>query len=150
MIYVGVGSRQTPFDICEVMTEIARRRHDAGWILRSGGALGADRAFEAGAGDLKEIYLPWGDIPLQEAMEFTRHYHPKWSACSPVARAMHARNAFQVMGVDLATPADYLICWTPEGKVTGGTGQAMRIALAHDIPILNLFYESQMIEALKL
>lgn len=29
------------------------------------------------------------------------------------------------------------MCWTPEGKITGGTGQALRIAKHYEIPILN-------------
>ena len=38
------------------MTKISRHYHSKGYVLRSGGADGADSAFERGAGDLKEIY----------------------------------------------------------------------------------------------
>jgi predicted Rossmann fold nucleotide-binding protein DprA/Smf involved in DNA uptake len=57
--YAGVGSRQTPENILHLMTRIAMRMAELGWVLRSGGAKGADYAFEKGAGDKKEIYLPW-------------------------------------------------------------------------------------------
>jgi len=40
------------------MTKIAQRMSEKGFVLRSGGAKGADEAFENGAGE-KEIYLPW-------------------------------------------------------------------------------------------
>jgi predicted Rossmann fold nucleotide-binding protein DprA/Smf involved in DNA uptake len=56
-IYTGVGSRKTPKAITNLMTELARTLGDSGWCLRSGGADGADVAFESGA-STKEIYVP--------------------------------------------------------------------------------------------
>lgn len=53
-IYTGIGSRETPPDILELMTKIARFMFKQGFTLRSGGADGADSAFEAGAENDKE------------------------------------------------------------------------------------------------
>ena len=50
-----------------------------------------------------------------------------------------ARNCYQVLGEDLKSPVDMIICWTPDGKAAGGTGQALRIANDNDIPVFNLF-----------
>ena len=61
-IYTGVGSRETPVPILTVITTLAKVLAQRGWVLRSGGAHGADSAFETGcdqAGGRKEIYLPW-------------------------------------------------------------------------------------------
>lgn len=58
MIYTGIGSRETPPEIQEIMTNYARKLDKLGFILRSGGAMGADTAFEKGSTN-KEIYLPW-------------------------------------------------------------------------------------------
>ena len=152
MIYTGIGSRDTPTDVLRMMTKIAQglaKTDDA--ILRSGGAKGADSAFEDGA-DKKEIYLPWkgfndNDSPLFDiptaAYEMAKHYHPAWNRCSPAARKFHARNCYQILGKDLDLPTDLVICWTPGGKISGGTGQALRIALDYNININNLYEATQ-------
>lgn len=68
--YTGVGSRETPSDILEVMESVGYALASQGWTLRSGGAVGADQAFERGmfrfAGydgpyewTPAELFLPW-------------------------------------------------------------------------------------------
>lgn len=150
MIYTGIGSRQTPQDILDTMYEGAIQLADLGFTLRSGGANGADSAFEAGCTDgagKMEIYLPWRLFnnnksplytPSREAFHLAQSYHPNWSACSHGARALHARNCHQILGLDLQTPSDLVICWTQGGTGRGGTGQALRIAEAYEIPIFDL------------
>jgi hypothetical protein len=147
-IYAGIGSRKTPVNVLEIMTQLANKLEDDGWILRSGGADGADTAFERGVkyGN-KEIYLPWAHFngnrsPLygvdQPALEMAALFHPAWARCGAAARKFHARNCYQVLGRDLETPADMIVCWTPGAAITGGTGQALRIADARGIAIRNL------------
>jgi len=48
--YTGVGSRKTPLSILKVMRKLGYKLAIDGWMLRSGGADGADSAFEKGAG----------------------------------------------------------------------------------------------------
>ena len=55
--YAGVGSRQTPRDIIILMEAIASKLSQAGWSCRSGGAAGADRAFERGARCILSQYV---------------------------------------------------------------------------------------------
>lgn len=147
MIYAGIGSRKTPRTIQSLMTKCANQLHNEGFTLRSGGAQGADTAFELGAQLRKEIYLPWrrfngNDSHLfqidQLAYAMARRYHPAWDRCSPAARKFHARNCYQMLGRDLATPADFVLCWTPNGAPVGGTGQALRIADDYQIPVINM------------
>lgn len=68
--YTGVGSRETPSDIIQLMERIGFALASQGWTLRSGGAVGADQAFERGMFEHvghdqpygwtpAEIYLPW-------------------------------------------------------------------------------------------
>lgn len=181
MFYTGIGSRETPPEILAEMIKIGDALRAKGFILRSGGAPGADTAFETGC-DLhydqkkevyecsrraevqgmdcgicplpqcpyirKEIYLPWkgfngrdnGIVAIEWAAALTMAsiFHPNWPACSQGARKLHARNCFQVLGLDLETPSEFVICWTPAGKGGGGTGQAIRIAKARGIPIYDL------------
>lgn len=151
--YAGIGSRQTPTPVMAKMTQWASTLDTCGYTLRSGGANGADTAFEAGVtSNHKLIFLPWrlfnghpshlhlGNPFLlsKRAEEIAEHFHPAWGRCSPQARLFHTRNSFQVLGARLDSPAAFVICWTPDGKDVGGTAQALRIARAYNIPILNL------------
>ena len=47
--YAGIGTRVTPPAVLERMTNIGMLLAMQGFVLRSGGARGADRAFEEGA-----------------------------------------------------------------------------------------------------
>lgn len=148
--YTGIGSRETPAEILDLMTAIARRYAEQGWCLRSGGAEGADTAFEQGAG-AQQIFLPWngfngrdGDAAgyyhgaTPEAYTMAREHHPAWSRCSPAARKLHARNSHQIFGPLMNEPSELVICWTRDAMGGGGTGQALRIARAHGIPVFDL------------
>jgi hypothetical protein len=148
--YAGIGSRSTPGHICNAMTRMAAELEHNGYTLRSGGALGADAAFEMGVTnpDHMDIFLPWrrfngNNSPLHEIHEeahiMAEKFHPAWNRCSKWARMFHARNCYQVLGKSLSMPADFVLCWTPDGAVTGGTGQALRIAQHYNIPIINMF-----------
>ena len=64
-------------------------------------------------------------------------FHPNWSACKQGARRLHARNCHQILGLDLKTPVDFVVCYTPNANRSGGTGQALRIAERLNIPIFD-------------
>lgn len=153
--YTGIGSRDTPFYIQMKMKKISLILSEANYVLRSGAAAGADIAFEKCAGDKKEIYLPWKSFNDSEsslyhvdenARELASKLHPGWDWLSDNAKELMARNCYQVLGLDLATPSDFVICWTPDGceseatrtTITGGTGQAIALADRNKIPIYNL------------
>lgn len=150
MFYAGIGSRETPKDILNVMTLVAQALVSKGWVLRSGGALGADMAFENGAfraGGKTDIYLPWrmynghmdGDWEVSpEAIEMASQFHPAWHRCGQGARKLHGRNCHILLGKQLDLPVSFVICWTPGAAVTGGTGLGMRIAQSRKIEIYNL------------
>ena len=163
-IYAGIGSRKTPGNILEAMTDIASRLERAGWILRSGGADGADLAFEAGVSDPmdKEVYLPWRGFNKRQDWEsctwnyteeherIAAEHHPKWMFLRHGVRRLHTRNVAQVLGADCGTPADAVVCWTSDGEDSGGTGQAIRIARAHGIPVFNLHDEETLAKFLNM
>lgn len=164
--YAGIGSRQTPDHILKIMHHIGAYLYTQGWTLRSGAAQGADACFERGhdrayemdmlGEPKKEIYLPWAyyqnnlsdlhpkNIPFsQEEIDFTANYHPGWKKCSPSVRALHQRNTRIILGHqslhgEYVKPVKFVVCWTPNGEITGGTGQTLRIAQALNIPIINL------------
>lgn len=148
--YAGVGSRDTPEEACRWMTDFAAWVAVNGFLLRSGAADGADAALERGATQARapmEIYLPWRGFNghgsprwmiSAEAYALAARFHPAWGALPPSHRKLHARNGYQVLGPDLRTPSRFVCCWTNDGKASGGTGQAIRIAEAYHIPVFNL------------
>lgn len=161
--YTGIGSRETPVHILKDIWYVGFELATKGLVLRSGGADGADLAFEAGchaAEGEKEIYLPWkkfnldkrrllyldgkNDLTPSKEMailteQLAAKFHPAWESCSHGAKLLHGRNGHQVLGQNLSTPSKFIICWTKAGKEGGGTGQALRIANFYKIPVFNLF-----------
>lgn len=153
-VYAGIGSRETPDDVLHRMRTIAGYLARKGWTLRSGAADGADSAFEEGAraaGGACEIWLPWlgfngnpsKNLPSPAAFGIAAELHPAWEHLARAPRLLHARNCHQVLGADLATPADFIICWTRGGLAKGGTGQSLRLAERHAIPVFNLAVEGR-------
>jgi hypothetical protein len=161
--YTGIGSRSTPPVVCEVIERVAVEMRNQGYVLRSGRADGADAAFEYPAASKAVLYVPWGAfgsdrklngnprvvVPtgplLADAMELAADIHPAWDKVSGPARLLHARNCFQVLGDDLDTPSELLICYAIPDKrsVKGGTRTAVELAKMFQIPIYNLFFPNE-------
>jgi hypothetical protein len=148
LYYAGIGSRNTPEEVMDAMTKLAEDLKSIGWVLRSGGADGADTAFEKGAGDSKVIFLPWRffnnspcpyyPIP-DKAFEIAEKIHPAWSKLSQGAQRLHARNILQVLGYQFKFLSKFVVCWTPGGKVQGGTATAIKLAKVENIKVFNLY-----------
>jgi hypothetical protein len=156
--YTGVGSRDTPDPVAEKMEKIAVLLYNAEYILRSGGALGADTAFERGvnfatkgidSGKWKRIYVPWkgfrasfGQDDIHEihkdAFRIASRIHLVWNRLSDAEKRLHARNVHQVLGDNLMTPSKFLVCWTLDGLSQGGTRTAIMLAKEVKIPVYNL------------
>ncbi len=150
--YAGVGSRATPTHVLPLIHQIAALLAVRGITLRSGGAPGADTAFESGCdrrNGKKEIFLPWEGFnrngsplfsPPSAAENIASQLHPKWGAVKPRFRAFHSRNVQQVLGEHLDVPVDFVIFWAEEtyGRVKGGTATAVMLARQRNIPTFNL------------
>lgn len=167
--YTGIGSRETPKDIMKLMTDVAFKLASKGFILRSGAAQGADTAFEDGAKayaeqvdervTLAQIYIPWDSFTSYDeyykdwykvldrmstkmaAYKLASETHPAWDRCSKGAKALHARNTYQILGPMLNNPSSFLICWAKvdrHGNIKGGTRLAWDLAGKYNVPRLNL------------
>ncbi len=156
--YAGIGSRETPDHVLNSMIALGRRLAELGFTLHSGGArkkdgtgISADTAFEQGCDEVKgpkRIFIPYKGFhkstsqlytQCDDAIAMAQYYHPQGRGMSPYVTKMMARNCYQVLGADLQSPVNIVICWTPGGKPVGGTGQALRIASDRDIKVINLF-----------
>jgi hypothetical protein len=138
MYYAGIGSRETPDDVQQFMTTAARILEEKGYILRSGGARGADQAFERGVIDArkKEIFLPFDVCP--KALYIASTIHPKWESLHDISKRLHGRNVYQILGKSFVDSVDFVICWTKGAKDIGGTRTAIVLARNNDIPVYNL------------
>jgi hypothetical protein len=132
------------------MTRVASMLSARGYTLRSGAAEGADTAFEAGAGDMKEIF-PGSLRTGPRELSVAREVHPSPFAIDRSRNPgyvwnLMARNTNQVFGRDLDSPVDFVLCWTPDAiehhsertRLTGGTGQAIEMASRKGIPVINM------------
>lgn len=161
--YAGIGSRETPPQVCKRMREWGAYLAGRGWTLRSGAADGADSAFEAGAlsvGGQAEIYLPWAGfqghltgLPVErfatfgKAIRLAADFHPAWARLTKPQRSLMARNCYQLLGRNLKSPVTFVLCWAPKPRfmpdgrvvdVNGGTGLAVRLAASMGIPVYHL------------
>lgn len=149
--YAGIGSRKIPEDYRNLINEISLYLEEKGYTLRSGGANGTDLMFEEKVSN-KEIYLPWKNfnknnsdlyIVSKEALLIGKKYHPAWNNLNKWSKLLIGRNSYQILGNDLKTPSDFVVCYTDKAKIVGGTGQALRIAKSLNIKIFNLFKDNE-------
>jgi hypothetical protein len=165
LYYAGIGSRRTPEYIMNLMEQLANKLREDEFVLRTGHAPGADQAFEKGAGGQAQIFLPWSSFqqdceftasrndsgkvvyptifnaPSLAAAEIAAQFHPAWDSLTQGARKLHARNVHQILGPQpdaRPTPVEFVLCWTPNAEIVGGTAQAIRIAEGYDISVHNL------------
>ena len=151
--YAGIGARSTPGDILEIM-RLSAKTLSAKYTCNTGAAKGADQAFAEGAlqgGGTVQLFLPWSSYEntwrnslhgrvdthvLQyndrEAFDSVYKFHPAAAKLKQTVIKLHARNFCILRQVD------FVICWTPNGDIIGGTGQALRIAIHNGIKIYNL------------
>lgn len=160
--YTGVGARSTPWAPRCRLTAIAEELCERDWTLRTGGAKGADQAFLTGVLNASlcgpehgaELFLPHdGFQGLTGANPFVVRTEPSedafemacdvlgaqaWSGLSWFAMQAHARNMHEVLGADLVTPSEVVVCWTPGAKDVGGTRTAIWCARNHHVPVFNI------------
>lgn len=158
MFYAGIGSRETPENILNLMEEISIKLDKIGYTVRSGGADGADLAFERKVSK-KEVYIPWkgfnkSNSPLifdksenmNLALSIAAENHFIFDKLSPPVKNLMGRNVYQILGSNLDKSVDFVVCWTKDGceshktrkKETGGTGLAISVASKLGIKIYNL------------
>jgi len=162
IFFAGIGSRETPEEELLKQKKVAKVLAKYGIILRSGGAPGADTAFEEAYQEVNgkmEIWLPWKNfngrkdnryLPTERHSEIAATLHPAWPYLKRGPRALHSRNVGQVLGMDLVTPVAFVLCWTKDGactkdqvtKNTGGTGTAIKLASSLGIPVINMKNEN--------
>lgn len=137
--YAGIGARKTPDNICNIFEMLSGVLCELGWVLRTGEAVGADSAFLRGVNNqlYKEIYSPCEQYCNEQSYRLAAKFHPRWDFLTTPQKRLISRNGHQILGKDLKSPVDFIVCWTESGRVIGGTGQSLRIAESYNIPVFN-------------
>jgi hypothetical protein len=161
MIYTGIGSRDVTSHEFSLMVAIAQRFARDGWKLRSGGAGGADTAFEQGCAYKQgeaEIFIPWNKfgsklinpnskryIPSGDNFKIAREYLidndiiPWFDRMKQGAQKLHGRNYYQVIGFgDKSDLMAYCADDDKNGVPAGGTRTAILLAQSFSIPTYNI------------
>lgn len=163
--YAGIGSRDISSEEETNISKIANILQSKGLILYSGNAEGSDIAFQKGSNGKCVVMLPWKTFNIKhydyaqlamdhiivgsrnnnfhkEAFDSIKKFHPKAHALNKASETFMARNFYQINGFDKYPKASIVICCAnsinKKGNVMGGTGQAVRIALSMNIPIINI------------
>lgn len=161
LIYAGIGPRKIDIDTQNIFTSIATQLGRDGWLLRSGDAVGSDRAFQKGA-PKRQVFLPWEgyngstangidkavrdiDVPQLdiaiEAYNQNKGSKPDWLKLKENTKLLLCRNVAVILGENLDEPVSCVITCLPHGY-EGGTLHAITIAKANGISVFNTFYEA--------
>lgn len=140
--YAGIGARKTPNEFLSYMKEASMYLAVAkNYTLHSGGADGADTVFASGVNNnhykLKIYRASDATYASPRAIGVAMLHHPKWFGLSPYVKDLMVRNVMILLGPELDSPVDFILCWTQNGEKIGGTGHSLRIAAAYEIPVWN-------------
>jgi len=157
LYYAGIGSRNTPNEILSLLTSLAEQLALKGYILRSGGAKGADSAFEKGCDKVhgnKEIFLPWknfenntsslfiNSIIPNDLITIAKEFYPSFDYSSKGVKKIYARNVQQILGEkpNVSLPSSFVLCWTDRSRIpVAGTMFGITLAESRNIPVFNLY-----------
>lgn len=155
--YTGVGSREITDTEQYLIEEAAVWLRAIGYAAISGNAEGADIAFQEASDGCCYLMLPWVDFNAEEydpsfsrgtyvvgdeteGQRMVDQCHPNPDRLSRGARALLARNYYQVAGYRDCPKSDFILCCAdPDAQgVRGGTGHTVRIGHRLHVPYFNI------------
>jgi hypothetical protein len=119
MTYAGIGSRETPKEVLDQMTEVAKELGSKGFTLNTGISFagkqeGADRAFASGATS-KNLFSPENQGSRETEQTIAKEIHPNAFALNPSdssTTVSKTSNSYEEKCVAIVTPVFY----TPDNK----------------------------------
>lgn len=166
MTYAGIGSRKTPQEVLDKMTEVSKYLDDLGYTLQTGFTFknketnldeeGADKAFSDGSKN-KTLFGPYdirktvkgivsadtyNKTVTEKSSAIVKEVHPAPDRLTSGAIKLMARNTNQIFGKDLSSTVDFVVFYAKETsnplRPEGGTGQAVEMARRKSIPTINM------------
>ena len=138
--YTGIGSRNAPLKTLRLMKKLAFLLEKHNYILRSGGSIGSDLAFESGVKDKnnQNIFLPYkrfnkskSNLYLDEnlnlsisSLEYSnfifketervwkKRFNQNFSKLPNYLKSYMLRNSYQVFGLKNELNSEFLIYWS--------------------------------------
>lgn len=152
--YTGTGIVQVSKSMKETILAIAKYLSDQGYTLRTGLSKGMDAAFIEGS-DSVSLFTYEGentngaDAFICEETDFIKRdlkeNYLTLGALTKVARQRVVRSYYELLGEDLNTPSEFLVCYDPcEGVVN----YTHRLANRLGIKVYNL-YDKEELKKLK-
>ena len=134
MICTGIGSRKINKNIEKQLLFIVKILNLLDIKVRTGDAIGSDACFRKAKN--KEVFT--ANDATERSMRIASQIHQNWNACDEYSRKLHGRNIFQVLGINMEHPSDFLVCWTKDGISKGGSRTAIELAKQNCIPVFNI------------
>ena len=161
--FSAVGKITTPPTVKDRIVEELKKYVTFGYILRSGGAKGADTIFAQTymeMGGKVEIYLPWNGyngkflghdyinqncciMVTPEAFNIAYELDEKWNERTEATKVLDARNVHIYCGFKIGKEplSDFVVYFDdhPENK-DSGTQRGLKVADKFKIPKINLYH----------
>jgi ribonuclease HI/ABC-type multidrug transport system fused ATPase/permease subunit len=173
--YAGIGDINIPDNIQKLIILLAEELANQGYVLRTGGAKGADTAFMEGcdkAHGKKEVFYPMDKHVNENTVAEAKSIHPKWESCLnpekkrqedarakekgykiskyPFAVRAHCRNMKIINGDQLNNKVEFTIAYQDVNQTAGGTWQGIHYSEKLGIKVYNLYLEKDRNEIINL
>lgn len=136
--YAGIGSRAIDEEYSAAIVSTGYQLAKDGWVIRSGGAKGTDASFELGCDSAKgKKLILLAENATDAAIAMAESFHPAWDKCTPYARLLLGRNCMIILGPELNSPVEMVVCYA-ENENKGGTALVLKIAREYGIPVKNI------------
>lgn len=133
--FAGIGNQIIDGHARYAIHTCSKIIYEKGYHLVTGGAKGADTEFEKYFPERNTILRAKDATP--KSIQMAEEFHPAWNKCNAYVRALMGRNAMIIMGEDLKTPVEFVLCYCVDEE-KGGTSFGIKIARYYKIPVYNL------------
>ena len=149
-IYYTIAGDYAPAGFNKLFYNISSYFAKKDMVLRTSGSKGIGSDAIKGCDDNQgqyDAFVPWdgyNKIPIcyeltKEAFDIAEAFNGKYSTMSQTNRKILAAMSYQVLGDDLISPSDFVICYSNRGKGKGGNvGHLIKIAKAYGVPIFDI------------
>lgn len=141
-VYTGIGSRDIPDNKMQQLEFLAIILEKMGYCVRTGDAIGSDFCFR---NKIKHCQVYTVNDADKFCREIAKRIHPNWNSMKKYSQDLHARNCKQVLGDKLIEPSMFLLCYTKNGEIKGGSRTAIILAQENNIPVFNIYFDKDII-----
>jgi hypothetical protein len=144
-VYSGLGCRDISANAEAIVSRVAAHLSADGYLCRTGGNLGAQRAFEK-ASAVSEVYLPWKNSNENkshlyhispECFEIASGHTPKWGKMTGGLKKVLAAEVHILLGKDLDKPSQFVLTWENK-EDSDSLRYTRRLAASYGIQVYNI------------